>query len=527
MNNYYKKVNKSTNKKAEIAISVVFPKACKTYLGQKGYTILKDELTQEQLSLLKEKLIARPMVMGSIGNGPPKVFSIYRESTKKIYVPRYFGEEFFGKVSEVTLPDGDSIDVPFLGSLRDIQKPAVKAYMDYVSTANHASGLLELPCAFGKTVLSLNIISQLKVKTLIIVNKEFLLNQWIERINQFLPTARIGKIQGQIIDIDNKDIVIGMLQSLSMKDYDANIFSSFGLTILDEVHHISSEVFSNSLFKIVTKYMLGLSATMERKDGTTDIIKMFLGEVVYKGINNEEHDVLVRGIEYKTKDVEFNDVELDYKGNPQYSKMIVKLCNFFPRSDFIVNVLNDLIDENPENQIMILGHNRSILYYLHDKIKEKNFATVGYYLGGMKQCLLDETCKKQIICASFSMASEALDISTLSSLVFVTPKTDIVQAVGRILRTKHNNPIIVDIIDKHQLFQNQWKKRKVFYKKCNYDIRTTDNIKYNNMLDTDNKVIWKMINQPNSNNNCKKNLKNIIDEDDEIVGKCLINLDEL
>ena len=84
---------------------------------------------------------------------------------------------------------------------------------------------------------------------------------------------------------------------------------------------------------------------------------------------------------------------------------------------------------------------------------------MGYYLGGMKQHLLDESSKKQIIFASYAMAAEGLDIAKLSTLVFVTPKTDIVQSVGRILRTKHSNPIVVDIVDKHQLFQNKWNKR--------------------------------------------------------------------
>ena len=98
-----------------------------------------------------------------------------------------------------------------------------------------------------------NIIARLKKKTLVIVHKEFLMNQWIERIELFLPDAKIGKIQGQIVDVDDKDIVIGMLQSLSMKEYPASVFESFGLTIIDEVHHISSEVFSNSLFKYCSK----------------------------------------------------------------------------------------------------------------------------------------------------------------------------------------------------------------------------------------------------------------------------------
>ena len=73
-----------------------------------------------------------------------------------------------------------------------------------------------------------NIISILQKKTLIIVHKDFLLKQWEERLNEFLPDARIGLIQGPTIDIEDKDIVIGMLQSLSMKDYDMEIFQEFG-----------------------------------------------------------------------------------------------------------------------------------------------------------------------------------------------------------------------------------------------------------------------------------------------------------
>ena len=127
----------------------------------------------------------------------------------------------------------------------------------------------------GKTVIALNIISKLKTKTLVIVHKGFLVEQWIERIQQFLPKARIGKIQGQIIDIEDKDIVIGMLQSLSMKEYPQNMFKEFGLLIVDEVHHIAAEVFVRSLFKIITKNVLGLSATIQRKDGLSKYLKCF------------------------------------------------------------------------------------------------------------------------------------------------------------------------------------------------------------------------------------------------------------
>jgi superfamily II DNA or RNA helicase len=485
-----------------------------TYIGQKGYTILKKELTQEMQCSLRKELLAKPFTQGVPGmNTQITTFPIYRESASKFYVPRYFGEEKFGPPKELKITEGETINLEFAGSLRENQIPVVKTYMDHISKNDKGGGgLLELPCAYGKTVLSLNIISQIKKKTLIIVHKEFLMNQWIERIAQFLPGARVGKIQGQIIDIENKDIVIGMLQSLSMKDYHSDTFNSFGLTIIDEVHHISSEVFSCALFKLVTKYMLGLSATMNRKDGTTKVFKMFLGDVVFKGKRDEEHKVVVRGIEYIANDEDFNNVSLDFRGNVQYSTMISKLCTYNHRSEFILKVLKDMIKENAKQQIMILAHNKNLLKYLYDAIESRNIASVGYYVGGMKEAALKESETKMVIIATYSMAAEALDIKTLTTLIMATPKTDIEQAVGRILREKHGTPIVVDIIDKHQPFQNQWQKRKSFYKKQNYKIIQTNSINYdpNTCAPT-----WKMVTKTDEKmSKCE----------DELTGKCFFKL---
>jgi len=284
----------------------------------------------------------------------------------------------------------------FAGKMRENQEVVVNTYIEHVNKVSFGGGLLELPCAYGKTVLSLNIISKLKKKTFIIVHKEFLMNQWIERIEQFLPKARIGKIQGQIIDIDDKDIVIGMLQSLSMKEYPSSIFETFGLTIIDEVHHISSEVFSNSLFKLVTKYMLGLSATMNRKDGTTKVFKMFLGDIIFKGKRDEERNVVVHAIKYEVNDDDFNEVKLDYRGNPLYSSMISKLCEYNKRSEFILKIIVDMLTTNYNQQIMILAHNKNLLKYLYDAINHRNIATCGYYIGGMKETALKETESKKL-----------------------------------------------------------------------------------------------------------------------------------
>ncbi len=280
-----------------------------------------------------------------------------------------------------------------------------------------------------------------------------------------------------------------MLQSLSMKEYAEDEFKSFGLIIVDECHHISSEVFSRSLTKIITFYTLGLSATMQRKDGLSKVFKMFLGDIVFSKQRDKTDTVLIKAIDYIANDAEFNKVIMDQRGNPAYSSMISKLCSFGPRSEFIINVIITELKSDPLQQIIVLAHNRNVLEYIHDAIEHRKIATVGYYLGGMKEADLKSSELDKVIIATYAMAAEALDIKTLTTLLLVTPKTDVVQAVGRILRVKHARPMVVDIIDTHDLFKSQWLKRKKYYKSNNYKIMHTNSQNYvlnkwNEIVDT-------------------------------------------
>lgn len=446
-----------------------------SYIGKKGYTLYKDSLSIKEQTWLRDKLIAKPYIPKAPVQ--PEGFPIYRESKSKFYIPRFFGIDNFGPVDN-NLPQCDSINIKFEGELKPFQNNVVDSYLNTVNEMDGGGGLLEVKTGGGKTTMALNIISKLSVKTLVIVHKSFLLKQWEERILQFLPTAKIGKIQGQIIDIDGKDIVIGMLQSLSMKEYPANLFDSFGLTICDETHHLSSEIFSRALQYITTKYMLGLSATMQRKDGLTWVFKTFLGEIVYKDKRENEHDVLIKGIKYITNDEEFNEVKTDYRGNPIHSALLSKICNFNPRTEFILKVIEKELQLFPNQHIMILAQYKTILTYLYKAIEYRNIATVGYYVGGMKEADLKLSENKQIMIATYAMAEEGLDVPSLTTLILVTPRTDVTQAVGRILRKKHERPLVIDIIDQHSVFKNQWEKRKKFYLKNKYSIINTTNSNY-------------------------------------------------
>ena len=569
-------MNKKMTKNDEIEI----PQNIDTYLGPKGYTVLKKDLPIRTQLYIKEHLTIKPFTPGAptfAGNS----FPCYRESNNKIYLPRYYGIELFGQPKRFNVSDGETINLEFNGTLRDYQVPVIDKTLAFLRDNSYSCGLLELYCAWGKTTGALHLISNLLsrgtgLKTLIIVHKEFLMNQWIERIQQFIPCARIGKIQGMTIDIENKDIVLCMLQSLVLKDYSSETFSSFGLTIIDEVHHISSETFSNALFKVVTRHMIGLSATMDRKDGTTDAFKMFLGNVIHKAERKTTFEVEIRGIKFLTNDEEYNETITSWDGKPQISSMISKVCEYSRRTEFIIDVIKDFIRkndvskeqyllnkqqmdecvpncemcgrndnylmkntccecvkycmtclnsikpevvevinkktsekkqmkkspkcpncqkslkyeqnyiENPdvkpiqETQSIILAHNLNILEYIYNKFICKNLASVGYYVGGMKEVELKKSENKQVILATYAMANEGLDIATLNAEFLITPKTDVVQTIGRVLRAKHaiNDPIIYDIYDAHEVFVRQWSKRKSYYKKQGYKIVETDSNKY-------------------------------------------------
>ena len=136
----------------------------------------------------------------------------------------------------------------------------------------------------------------------------------------------------------------------------------------------------------------------------------------------------------------------------------------------------------------------------------------------MKEKDLKESEKKTIILATYQMAAEALDIKSLTTLFLATPKSDIVQAVGRILRQKHSQPLILDIIDSHDPFLNQFNKRKSYYNSKNYKIYKTSYNDYINYIKDCKKNIniepdvSKLWNELKNNKNKNKN-KEIINKE--------------
>ena len=436
----------------------------KSYINKRGYILVKEHFNENTINKLREELTVKPFVTPGYGT-EQESYPIYEENERKIYIPKIFGINKFGK-TENRIPYGEDIDLKFNGDLRDNQIEPFEATMKALQTTG--GGMLVLPCGFGKTCLGLKLVSEIKKKTLVICHKEFLVSQWRERIEVFLPEARIGKIQGTTFDIEDKDIVIGMLQTISMRDFPLDAFNSFNFLMVDEAHHISSRVFSRALRKLNCNYHIGLSATPVRTDGLMKVLNWHIGDIFYQ-VNKEENKRSVK-IEYIVIDNDpvYSKEILNYKRRPQIPSMITNIIKYEKRTIIIIEKILELCKD--KRNILVLSDRRDHLVRMSELLEERDYFNWGFYIGGMKELQLKLSENKQVILGTYQMCSEGYDNKNLDTLIMATSKSNIEQSVGRVLRKKVYDvePLVVDIVDNFSAFKNQARKRKVFYKRSGY-----------------------------------------------------------
>ena len=450
-------------------------KNAKSYLGKRGYILRKKFLNDQQINNIRNELNVKPFVNGDYGGGDES-FKIYMENENKFYLPKFYGIEKFGNPDVNILQEGKDIDIQFSLDLKDEQKiPAEKTIESY----NHyGGGILSLPCGFGKTILALYFISVLKKKTLVIVHKEFLMNQWIERIKFALPSAKVGIVQGDKCQIDDNDIIIGMLQTLSMKEFAPDTFDDIGHVIIDECHTISSRVFSRALMKVNSKYMLGISATPTRSDGLMKVLKYHIGDTFFTIKSNEKNIVKVERYLLDSSNENYNQDIINFRGQVVMATMINNISDCQDRTKLIINKAISEINAHEKRQILILSDRRQQLEDMHKIISQTTNISVGYYIGGLKKGVLKDNEQCKILLGTYPMASTGLDIPSLNGLILATPRSDIIQSIGRIDRIVHTDiqPLIVDMVDTFSVFESQSRKRYAVYKKKKYMI---EDISYN------------------------------------------------
>jgi superfamily II DNA or RNA helicase len=492
-------------------------------LGRRGYVVRKETLKPDEILSIKKELTFTNGEEFSTFSKQPEEFPIYAENAAKLYLPRAYGLKRFGEPDSIQFTTPiykvfeKDIKTPFTfnGSLRDYQEEAVAKTLERFQTSL-SGGIISMPCGFGKTRTTINIIYRLKnefvkaqkpFKCIIVVHKEFLANQWIENVRALIPEAKIGIIQADRVDVERKDVVLAMLQSISMKEYPDELFNQFDLAVFDECHHLAAQVFSRALLRVGCKYLLGLSATIYRKDFCHDVFLYSIGHLIYKIDRPVNDKALVQKIVINSNNDKYYKEEYNkYSGNKHMPSMINYLCEFSDRNELIVNVMRKILEHEEGRKIICLSSRRDEkhLGFIREITESKpivkkdgSLATVGYYMGYKQSkgyskkkhvASLEISAKCDIILATMDISKEGLDIPSLNTIIYATPITGLVQkmkggksieeqttieqSIGRILREPPEQrkliPIVIDILDNFSNYIRWGYTRNAFYKKVGY-----------------------------------------------------------
>jgi superfamily II DNA or RNA helicase len=341
------------------------------------------------------------------------------------------------------------------------------------------------------TVCALYMAHYFKLKTLVVVHKTFLLKQWIRNAKEFmgLTDDQIGIIRQKECKVENKLLVIGMIQTIAKKDY-KDVFNRFGFVIYDEAHHIAAKSFSKAPAKIGGSKTLALTATPYRGDQLIKVMYWFTGGTIYQEKAKMNKNVVVKLIHYKstyqklfaTKSRWFNG-----KVRADTNKMTTNISLIDSKNRAIVKMIDYIRVNEPERKILILSYRLKHLIELKkgvDELIQKDIDADLIDEDEIKSCFYVSKTKDKdkqlaeesgdIIFATYQMAEEGLDIKHLNTVILAGPKKNIIQSIGRIMRTILKagdvRPMIIDIADDLEAF-NKWRDiRNSIYIKCKYEV---------------------------------------------------------
>jgi superfamily II DNA or RNA helicase len=325
---------------------------------------------------------------------------------------------------------------------------------------NANNGLLNLACGKGKTVIALHHIAERGVPALVIVNNTTLINQWRDRINQFLDVeGGIGVVQGnpKTWDWEGRGIVLAMLHTLSLRyeELPVGFDRYFGGIYYDEVHHLSAPLFVKAAPMFYGE-RYGLTATAEREDGLEGVYQYHVGPVFYRDLMPElkariyfqsvpihvrEHDPAVRA-------------EIcDTKGQVNIPKYRGYLGRLVENNEFIRDKIREPLKSG--RKVLVLSHSKDQLKLLHQMFPDSGLCT-GDEEPESRMSVLRE---KQVTFGTLQLVKEALDEQTLDTIFFLTPfgssniegggRNTLQQGMGRILREWKGKKTPVVIIMDH------------------------------------------------------------------------------
>lgn len=371
---------------------------------------------------------------------PPKI-PFFRGEGEHLMIPFYWGRSYFGKKY---IPSYPKIEFNFIGTLRDEQKELEKESLDFLY--EHDTCLIAVYPGGGKTITSLSILSKLERRTLIIVNKIVLVEQWKESIKRFLGIEPFY-IGGKNCKIKNSSIYI--INAINIPKHDLSKLD-IGCVIIDECHLILTTVFSQGLFYLNPQYLIGLSATPYRSDGFNSLFDLYFGiHRVHRSLYRP-HNVLQ--IITNTK-IEHT---LDKQGNINWNSVIDQQCKLESRRDLICNYCFEYKDRN----ILILCKRIQQMLDIYEILKEKG---ENVCIFKESDTVFDTDCR--ILVSSYQKVGTGFSFDKLDMLILGTDTEEyFLQYLGRVFRRLDVKPIVIDIVDDHPILMKHFHSRRKIYK---------------------------------------------------------------
>jgi superfamily II DNA or RNA helicase len=440
--------------------------------------ISRDRMTTPLINFLKEELNfanSEFIIKKKIGRNTfetERYFKFVEEAENEVIIPRGFIGKLIRFCRENKI-EHDFIDerkkkntVPFSfnAQLREHQETAIE------SISKKDLGIIVAPPGSGKTIVALKIISEKQEPTLIIVHRKQLVEQWIERIETFLgiPKFEIGKI-GQGKNKVGKKVTVATIQSLSKelaKQENENLATAFGTIIVDECHHIPAETFRNTIAKLQTFYLYGLTATPFRKYNDGKLIFIHIGDVIAE-IKSSEISAT------KQAKIIIRNTELDVPFNSKTDKFEILskiLVHDSARNKLILEDVKTELDKG--KKVVIITERKEHIDSLYQYLKQSYEAIT---LSGedseshrnSKWKILKDG-NYQVLITTGQFFGEGTDLQNANCLFLVYPfafEGKLIQYIGRVQRSKVT-PTIYDYRDyKIDYLNKLFLKRNTYYRK--------------------------------------------------------------
>lgn len=424
---------------------------------------------KEHLTLVNPKYLDAVKYGRWIGKKLKKELHFYTISGETICFPRGFGNESVRICRKhgirLQIEDSRTIQPPqairFHGTLRPYQEQAVNAALarDF--------GVVEAATGSGKTVMAAALIAQRSQPALIIIHTKELLYQWKERIHSFLKIepGLIGDGHYQV-----EPVTVGLIHTV--RKHLGTLPGNFGHIIIDEAHRTPSSMFTEIIKEFDCKFMLGLSATPFRRDGLTELIHWYIGDLVYR-VSEDELDE--HGAVLKPRIVQ-RDTSFTFRYRDNYQDLMAALTSDNDRNRQIADDVAAAVKKQSGTALVVsdrVGHCEALTSLLKER-KIKVALLTGRVSGEERNDIVQavQNGEVQALVATIQLIGEGFDCSGLSSLFLSTPikfAGRLTQVIGRILRpAEGKQPTVYDYIDPVGVLKSSAQARQLTYEKQNF-----------------------------------------------------------